>query len=503
MEIGLKKENYVFYDTKAELSGAHEEVYETIVPDALPDILSITDSYGLVLVSSRELREERADISGQIRASVMYSSESGSCEHISLQIPFSHSFEINGGEGCVLMGGAELQSIDTRTINPRKIIVRASVRVWAKIIEPKSFELCSGLAEDNSSVQILTEKYSATLPCAAGRRSFTIEDRLELPATRPPAARILRYSCNMPVSDYSVIGRKVVFKGIFVLKILYMSHDGEFLTHTAEIPFSQIADLDGLEDKAECVIRLFPEDISLVPDESSDGRSFDLTFTAEAQVEAYITRSLETVGDLYSTSMKSAVDIRPYSFTGSAGRTSKRQTIRDMIEVPVQVRQGCDAEVYFDAVRTARTDEGVECSANATVRALYMDESGALGTATKKLQVSAVIPSAADTACTAAVSAENIAVSAGVNGVEVRFDVCFEAEFTKREIISAVEGARLEEYGDDAPVRPSVVLRYPSADETLWQMAKRYNTTVDDICAANGITGEPDMTKLLLIPKRR
>ena len=90
-----------------------------------------------------------------------------------------------------------------------------------------------------------------------------------------------------------------------------------------------------------------------------------------------------------------------------------------------------------------------------------------------------------------------------VNGVEVRFDVCFEAEFTKREIISAVEGARLEEYGDDAPVRPSVVLRYPSADETLWQMAKRYNTTVDDICAANGITGEPDMTKLLLIPKRR
>ena len=71
--------------------------------------------------------------------------------------------------------------------------------------------------------------------------------------------------------------------------------------------------------------------------------------------------------------------------------------------------------------------------------------------------------------------------------------------------ITGVAQVRLDE---DAPrdpsARPSIVLRAVEEGERLWDIAKAYGTTMEDIVQANSL-GEDALTagRVLLIPKKR
>jgi hypothetical protein len=508
MELGLKKENYEFYDTRHRLYGTHEETHEAIVTDAQPDILRIVSSHGSVFLSSHDIQGDKAEMSGSVKAEVLYLPENGTgIEHIAVSIPFSHHFEIKDcGADSVALCGAEIQAVDARTINPRKIMIRCTIKLCVKIIEPRTLELSRGVEQPNNyGINMLKESYTAKLMCAAGTKAFGVTDEFELPPTKPAAKEIIKWTMAMHVTDQNTIGRKIVYKGLLDLSMLYKSVSDEICSHQTEIPFSQIIELDGMRDNAECVIRIQPENGDLVIRNEQE-RTMAFSIGAEAQAEAYLTEKLDAVCDLYSTAMKSAIDIKPHVFSALKEKLSRRQTIRDNIEADMEVKKVDDMEVMFEPVVIDRENGGVKISSMADVRVLFTGEDGLMYSLQKKMRTEVWVEAEEDTVVSASVNASAFASNpAAMSGVEVRFDSCFDIDFVRRQTIMAVDSAKLTEHGEDSPARPSVVLRYPGAGESLWSMAKRYNTTEADIREANDLEADemPSLTDLLLIPKRR
>ena len=77
------------------------------------------------------------------------------------------------------------------------------------------------------------------------------------------------------------------------------------------------------------------------------------------------------------------------------------------------------------------------------------------------------------------------------------------AEQVKKVCISA---AKLDtEAVKDTAGAPSLVLRCMGKQETAWDLAKKYNTTIAAIFSANQLEGEEELPreKLLLIPRQR
>ncbi|MDR3985069.1 LysM domain-containing protein, partial [Dysosmobacter sp.] len=91
-------------------------------------------------------------------------------------------------------------------------------------------------------------------------------------------------------------------------------------------------------------------------------------------------------------------------------------------------------------------------------------------------------------------------------GIEVRFPVDFRAEAAQRVKRVCVSAGKIN---TDAPKEttgaPSLVLRCLGKQETAWDLAKRYNTTIGVILAANQLETEGDISRdqLLLIPRKR
>ena len=73
----FERDTIINYDTVAEVTLCQEETLESIVPDACPDILRIVDVCGQATLSGKQAREGVAQVTGMVRASILYQPEGG------------------------------------------------------------------------------------------------------------------------------------------------------------------------------------------------------------------------------------------------------------------------------------------------------------------------------------------------------------------------------------------------------------------------------------------
>ena len=72
MELELDRTQLSGYEAVLDTTVFHEETLEMIVPDACPDILRICDTEGKVFLKSKEAQEGRVEVSGTVRAAILY-----------------------------------------------------------------------------------------------------------------------------------------------------------------------------------------------------------------------------------------------------------------------------------------------------------------------------------------------------------------------------------------------------------------------------------------------
>jgi len=515
LDLELKKSVQVFYDMSARRTVVHEQTCEAIVSDSQPDILRIASVSGAVFCAPPSESARGAEMRGTVRAAVTYHPETGTdicC--IPVAMDFFCPIELADGSGG-LSGSAELVSIDARTVNPRKVLLRAELKLCAQRIERVSLEMCSDIiSEPAHSLELLRESRTARVLCAAPTRSFSLEDAVDIPAGAPAARELLLTRVSLTAGDCNIIGRRMIFKGTLSTELMYRTVSGDIATYAAALPFSQIAESEDLEDGAECVIRISPRSAEATLVQNGEGRTVELSVSADAQVLAFAERKIEAVTDLYSTSMQAAADIRPCSMGTLHARAERRARVHDSFETPQPVRETRSVDFDIRPLSFVRDEAGAAFRGDAEARVTYIDESGELCQLRRRIPVSVsadgldITPEHGDTAIIFA-HAENIAASASASGgAELRADIVCDVLHMRSLTLGTVTSAELTELPADAPARPSVVLKRPETGETLWQTAKRYCASVSELAAANGIENTdplscPPSGKMLLIPRRR
>ena len=115
-----------------------EESAETIIPDSIPDVSEVLSASGMAFLRGRELSEGRAAVAAGISASVLVQPEGQSApEVIEQYLPISFSFE-NSLIRPDLKSRVQvtLQRVEGHLVNPRKLLIRASVPPAGKHIPP-------------------------------------------------------------------------------------------------------------------------------------------------------------------------------------------------------------------------------------------------------------------------------------------------------------------------------------------------------------------------------
>ena len=507
----LKKSCLDAFEASGTMTLTQEETAETIVPDYCPDIARIVRTDGRVYLHSRELRDGRAEVGGTVRISVLYTpdGEKG-LRTVEFAMPFTASSERGSFPKCShLTAEVEVASLETRMLNPRKVFTRC--KLVSRLTGYQKPQMLFGTdieAEEKLCVEKRQIRQNVVFLTAIHEKDFSFTDDILLSPGRDGAAEILSSTIRSVVSDTKAVGNKLIFKGSFYVSLLYRDNGGKYASFDAELPFSQVMEAeDGAEETtAEFRLQLTGADLQIGGDDP-DGRQISTALYLHATAFLYREQEITLLEDLYSTAYNTTYDAAPLELTSFREAMTRRQTVREILEIGVVAESILSLSAVCGSVNIGREGQNTVLRSNVIIRALYLDEGGAALFAERTVEVSCYLELPEGCRITAeALCCEEIQGSIGARGIEVRFPVDFTMRAEGKTRRACISNFRLDtEVPKDIAAAPSLVLRCLHPQESAWDLAKKYHTTIAAILAANGLEAEEDIPceKLLLIPKKR
>ncbi len=508
MEFELDRTQINGFDALLDTTLRTEETLEMIVPDACPDILRVVETEGKVLLHRRETVEGRVELTGSIRGMVLYlpDGEEG-VRHLDINIPFTCAADNAAiAPGCSVVASARCCRADTRTINPRKILIRAEAAVDVTVFAPRMETICSQVLEASEQrVEQLTETREVYLTACVQEKPFPFSDDVTLSASKPAAVELLKSRVSLNRGESKIIGNKLIFKGSANVSLLYRGQDDGVYSAGAELPFSQIVEISGVAEDAECDITLALTGSDCTLSTEDDGRSVSVNLEVLAQAVVRENRVLQVLTDAYSTREPLAVERAECPIDTRLDRGVRSQNVREVWETPTAAREVVDCRMAVAQVTQSQEGERRILTAQVEVQVLYLDEEGGLFSVQHPMTVPCALdlPESCQSFCQCD-GVGDVYAAPAPGGLEVRFALDFRYCALIRRQITALAAIGPGEAPESAGEQPSLVLRMLGQGERLWDMAKAYGTTIADIISANELEGEAAAEgRLLLIPRRR
>lgn len=504
MELTLNQVPMEGYICPLETVVYQEETQESIVPDACPDILSVLATEARVQLTKKEVSEGKGEIWGNVQVTVVYCPDDGTgARHLEVTIPYRVT--VAGQEmdsGGTLVAVPRVVHAETRVLNPRKVLCRVELAVTLQGWKENQDTLCLP-QEDRGELQRRFEEVESFVAVALGEKVFAYTDQVSLNASHSAAVELLGHRLELGCTEAKVIGNKLIFKGEAVLLLRYRTEENTVAVGRWELPFSQIMEVDGVEEEGSCTIELLERESQVALLSEGDGRSFSVHLELLAQAVVRQNKVLRVFADAYSVSHAVTVRRKNFRVKQRWEENSVTQMGREILETSLGARS---VEDCFLTLGVGQVEpESGKLTVQGKMTALYVDEEGQLqaqeGTIELSTQVS--IPKDGQTLVRCELAGQPQAVATAA-GIEVRVNVRFHYLITRSQEVSAVEALEMEEEAMDRSEKPSVVLRVAQSGESLWDIAKAYFTTEEDILAVNEIS-EPERLagQMLLIPRSR
>ena len=506
MELELQKERFEGYRSGTPLILTDEETAETIVPDYSPDIARIVEVSACLLLRSRTIADGKLTASGSVKLTLLYMAEdTPGLRALEYAMPFEQSASLpDGCENAAVEG--RVCDVEARLLNPRKLFTRLNIE-WKitpycrAVLTP-----CGEIAEQSKyALQTLCEQYDASLIRSVGDRDFVFAEELTLPGGRDAIGELLCSRVKLRVTEAKNLGSKVILKGVACLSLVYASEAGKLCSYAEELPFSQIMDgaaEDSGDNTVSALLTLSGSEIHT----GEEGRTVSVKLFLNAFVALRGTENVCCITDLYSTSYDLDAQMETIELWQEPEVTTVTQTVREQLDTGTDVKCVLSADVCFGSVSVRQDGTQASLRTTATVSVLYQDESDVPLSVERRIEVTAESTVNGD----AQVSVENVCagdVTANVNanGVELRFPAEFTLVSTERINCTCLTNLSAEEPAGSDTEAPSLVLRALNEGETLWDIAKQYRTTAEEILAANELTDGSTLNvgRMLLIPRQR
>lgn len=493
MEIQFQKTAANYLRTVIQERQNQEQTQQVRLSDGMPDIGKVLAAWGRVLLRGKEWRNDSFLVSGGVKTWVLYAPEDGGKPQcVESWLPFQMKWDMpdTQQDGQIIVCPGKV-AVDARMLSDRKLMVRANVSLdaWALTRE----DVMIGTPEDpENKLQMLKNTYPMLLPAEAGEKVFELEETLTLPMAEQPIETLFRTTVDPQITESKLVGDKLVMRGTAYVHFLYMGTDGRIHNWSAEIPFSQFAQLD--EEYSQSGETLICVAVTELEAELAQEGNLNVKVGLAAQYILYDRRDISVVEDMYCARRK--MEIGKQEIRLPAVLDMHSNTLRAEVESQNLPGGILDAEFIGETPEITRDGDRVHTHLCGTFHLLGVDGEGNIASENCRWEDDWTINAAEDSNYMVQMQT---AQKPQLGAMSARTEVPLMGIATQQKPIYAVTEATLGEETQPDPNRPSLILRRVNRD-TLWDIAKQTGTTVEEIRKINKMTGEPDENQMLLIP---
>ena len=481
-----------------------------IIPDIKPDAAAILHIHALPVLEEEKAAEGRISFQGVLKLKVLTltKDESQPLSSMEEQLPFADFLrmdEVTRSTDVMLF--CQLSHLEYRLINDRKISCKAILTVTAQAYAPKPMEVLTSASGEN--LETRRDFFLQSVQTPWKKEVLALQENLPLSSQTP--TQVLLATADVVPNDSKAVPGGISIAGDLAITLLLAPEGGSVESREVTLPFhTTIESPSATEDMAaETCFRL--EKLSAYPLPDDLGEETTLHIDADLCVLCCGHGIMETpyLADAYSTAQPVKLETTTQTITTPVGQTllhasfPARFTLEETDEGILQLLS-VDTCGFLDRC-VAQTD-GVLTEGAVTLRVLYLtnqsDPPVAFweGTAPFSETVSLPNTQSGDEAQGRLISQWASVRSLNERELEATIHVLLQVSSCRPTSITAV--SNVEETDETPASLPSLVIYVVQTGDTLWKIAKRFSTTVDQILALNELEEDTPLypgQKLLLL----
>lgn len=474
---------------------------DMIVPDVKPDIKKVLDVSGNASISQSYIQQDKVIVQGVVHMNFLYVPDGdvvGKLKSLSLSKEFSHSLECRGiTPDMQLSVEVEPENFDHTLVNSRKINLRCLIKIQAKVVKNSTIDVATGI-ESCPHIALKKERFRLSSSTPTAQCKIILKEQLELPSGKPTIGEILKINAIPSSVELCMMENKAVAKGQVKLCLLYNSDDTdsiEFMEYG--IPFTEIIDAVGVMEGMDGEIDYSLSDIYYEVRDNSDGEPRNLGFelVLDANLKGTEVNEIEIITDGYSTTGGLDLAVKPCKIEQLLDINTAEITVTDAASLPSMapdIKQVYDVTSSSVIDRISVTDGEINVQGRVDTKVLYLSTDPSIPVSSFKhstdfSHIFYVPDIKTNTVCDARAIVDHTSYTlSGNNSLDLKFIIGITVKSLNTGTINIIEDM-VETIPENQDKTPCIIIYFVKSGDTLWDIAKRYGTTVEEIKKINGL----------------
>lgn len=517
MRVEIRKEDIQMLRIKSRAASQVTFDMDYNVPDVKPDIGRMIQNKGNVTMEEVRLNDGHAFLRGNLNVDLLYvGEEEGGVYSLSARLPIEETMNLEGIiSGDKLCLKWEIEDLSLHLIHSRKLNIKAVVTFYAVVDELNGIRL--PVALDNDSVSV--KKKTMRLLSLAVHKKDTLrkKEEITLASNKPNIAELLWHTTEVRGLDLRPEDDVIKAKGELFVFVLYVGDDesGSLQWLEYSVPFTGEVECGG------CTSGMVPnmessvihETVEVKPDADGEERMLVADVVLELDMKLYQEEEHEVILDVYSPFCQYIPGGKRETLESLLVRNFSKCRLSDRVNVKEnqgKILQICHGQGKVKVDKTTVVENGIQVEGIVHTKILYIignddmpfysmeamipfthivEARGITGDSVYHLHADL------EQMSTTMVDSNEIEVKATVS-LNVLVISCMEEM-----IIDKVEEQPL----DMEKVRkmPGITVYMVKPGDTLWDIAKKFYTTVEEICKGNNLeNGKIEVSQPLLLIKK-
>ena len=480
---------------------------DMIIPDIKPDIINVIDTSGNICIYKKEVLDGKIRIDGNINLYILYlaDSETDLTRGLNTNLDFTKIIDIdNCSSNMELDEKVDIKTIECKIINGRKIGIKVGMSIEAKIYSNEEIEILNGI-NNIENIQTLVDSIPINNIVGVGASKTYAKDTIVIDNTEN-LAEILKVKFEILNQDMKTSYNKVLLKADANIKIMYLTDDGVIKSVENTIPVMGFIDITGISEEDICEVKFDLKNIIVKPN-SVEEHSIYIEAEIELRCKAYKQKEINIIQDMYSPTCD--VQFTQKNIETLANKTCRKSVcnIKEKINIPqignnkiydvevtplinnINVLNGrilYEGELKLKFLIQSNNENTIE-TRNYNIPFDFTLEFEEIN-GNKNIENTIRI-----------INQNFVVLPEGT--IDSMIDLEFNVNMSDNISVNIIDKVEVLENRDEKIY--SMIIYFTRTGDTLWKIAKRFRTTIEDITRINNIQ---DINKLdvgipLFIPK--
>lgn len=479
---------------------------DVIVPDSKPDILNTINTTATVCIKNKNAQDDKLNVCGQVCLNIIYLADNpnDNIRGISSKMDFDEMIAVQGiRKNMDIYIVTRIKNIETKVLNGRKINVKAVLELNITAYHEEDEQVVTKIMGDRD-IQVLEESTNISTLVGSGREVLHTKEAIRS-SNEDEISEILNFSIDIQDRDEKVSYNKILTKADASVEVMYLSEEGKIGVINTKVPIISFIEIPNIQETDICRTNYEINNIELRLD-NEDERAINLELETEISCNVYKEENISVIEDLYSPFSNIIFEEDRMEVISDLSSDRRKFSVKEKVKID-ELEKGNLLNVQIEPKVSSYQRNNGKVLVQIDLDAKYIftrNESNVLDIKKIKIPVEYTLDNLdlrSDEEIGLEVEVINKEII--VNDAEVTnlIDLNLLSERYRVKNINSIDEIREEEREDFEDY--SVVIYVIKKGDTLWNIAKQFGTTVDDIVRINRIENKDKIyaDEKIYIPK--